>query len=218
MLFDAVRVGPRAGTSVVADEVAAAESVSLRGARSEGFVRSDNVSRIEPTAGVPEPRHGVVVRERCESDQVRLVRSLIHRAIVRGRARMVLQDGLDVWSHEMEAGRRVSATPRLESVSVKHSLGCRDAVTAVIVVEGITGVPDVGDRAGISDGVECLDRIPPAFQQDAVRHRRATVDTHVAVHQQNGIRFAKRLGRESQSVIEPDSGCGNPSSSVPNQP
>jgi len=68
-----------------------------------------------------------------------------------------------VWSHEMEAGRWVAAAPRLESVSVEHPLGCGDAVMAVIVVKGITGVADVGDRASSPDCVECLDWVPSAF-------------------------------------------------------
>jgi hypothetical protein len=82
-------------------------------------------------------------------------------------------------------------------------------VAPVIVVEGVTGVSDVGDRSGLPDSVECFDRFPPGFEQDAVRHRWAPVDSHVAVDEQDGIDIAESVGAERKAGVEPLVGFGD---------
>ncbi len=82
--------------------------------------------------------------------------------------------------------RRGEATePGVETVPVVSSLIGGNVVAAVEVVEGFSGIADVGDGAGITDRVEGVDRVPAVLEQDAVRHRRSPVDPHVAVHEEH---------------------------------
>ncbi len=64
-------------------------------------------------------------------------------------------------------------------------------------------VPDLRDGSCVANRVVGGCRVPALFEEDAVRHGGASVDTEVAVHEQYRAWSVERFVGEGESVVEP---------------
>src|SRR4051812_10714733 len=101
---------------------------------------------------------------------------------------------------------RIGVVPGLNAASVRITDRVRTSDTPVVVIHGVSRISDGCDRSGLSKRLDGIDHVTALLEHQPERHRRTSVDSHVAVDQQSRIVIVHGAIERVQYLVEPSVG------------